>query len=107
PSPLLRLFDGGARPGLMGSKGITWEGLPAGRTDLIQNGVLVGCLSNWYETQRLLRDPAIEEKLGARGSAAAAALVPRNGFRFRAGGGRQFDSPPGCAASHGGFRGAG
>jgi PmbA protein len=99
-SPRLRLYDDGARPGLMGSKGITCEGLPTGRTDLIKNGVLVGCLSNWYETQRLLRDPALAEKLGARGPAAEAALVPRNGFRFGAGGGRQFDSAPGVAASN-------
>src|SRR5262245_2051807 len=89
----------------MGSKGITCEGLPTGRTDLIKNGMLVGCLSNWYETQRLLRDPALEEKLGAHGSAAAAALEPRNGFRFGAGGGRQFDSPPGVAASNVVFEG--
>ena len=105
-SPLLSVFDDGARPGLMGSKGITCEGLPTGRTELIKNGVLVGCLSNWYETQRLLRDPALEEKLGARGPAAAPALVPRNGFRFGAGGGRQFDSPPGVAASNVVFEGA-
>jgi PmbA protein len=104
-SPLLSLFDDGARPGLMGSKGITCEGLPTGRTDLIKNGMLVGCLSNWYETQRLLRDPALEKKLGAHGSTAAAALVPRNGFRFGAGGGRQFDSPPSVAASNVVFEG--
>jgi len=96
----LTVYDDGAMPGLMGSKGITCEGLPTGRTDLIKHGVLAGCLSNWYETQRLLRDPALEEKLGARGPAAEAALVPRNGFRFGAGGGRQFDSPPGVAASN-------
>src|SRR5438876_6948501 len=99
-SPRLTIVDDGALPGLVGSKGITCEGLPTGRTELIKNGVLVGCLSNWYETQRLLRDPALEEKLGARGPAAAPALVPRNGFRFGAGGGRQFDSPPGVAASN-------
>src|SRR5881398_298846 len=97
-SPLLSLYDHGAMPGLMGSKGITCEGLPTGRTDLIKNGVLAGCLSNWYESQRLLRDPALAEKLGARGPAAEAALTPRNGFRFGAGGGRQFDSAPGVAA---------
>src|SRR5437899_2711840 len=96
----LSVYDDGAMPGLMGSKGITCEGLPTGRTDLIKNGVLAGCLSNWYETQRLLRDPALDEKLGARGPAAETALVPRNGFRFGAGGGRQFDSPPGVAASN-------
>src|SRR3989441_217607 len=99
-SPLLSLYDHGAMPGLMGSKGITCEGLPTGRTDLIKNGILVGCLSSWYETQRLLRDPALHQKLGADGAGAAAALVPRNGFRFGAGGGRQFDAPPGIAASN-------
>jgi PmbA protein len=84
----------------MGSKGITCEGLPTGRTALIRDGVLTGCLSSWYETQRLLRDPALADKLGATGPAAAAALAPRNGFRFGEGGGRQFDSQPGVAASN-------
>jgi PmbA protein len=99
-APQLTVYDHGAMPGLMGSKGITCEGLPTGRTDLIRNGVLAGCLSSWYETRRLLRDPALGEKLGAHGAAAATALVPRNGFRFGAGGGRQFDGPPGVAASN-------
>src|SRR5207245_2355038 len=58
-SPRLNVYDDGAHPGFMGSKGITCEGLPTGRTDLIRDGVLVGCLSNWYETQRLLRDPEL------------------------------------------------
>jgi predicted Zn-dependent protease len=99
-SPWLTIYDHGAQPGLMGSKGITCEGLPTGRTDLIRDGVLVGCLSNWYETQRLLRDAGLASKLGATGPAAAAALVPRNGFRFGDGGGRQFDSQPSIAASN-------
>jgi predicted Zn-dependent protease len=99
-SPLLTVYDHGARPGFMGSKGITCEGLPTGRTDLIRDGVLVGCLSSWYETQRLLRDPALATKLGATGPAAEAALAPRNGFRFGDGGGRQFDSQPSIAASN-------
>jgi PmbA protein len=99
-SPLLSIYDHGAMPGLVGSKGITCEGLPTGRTDLIRHGELVGCLTNWYAAQRLLRDRALADKLGATGAAAAAALAPRNGFRFGAGGGRQFDSPPGVAASN-------
>jgi PmbA protein len=99
-APQLHVYDHGAVPALMGSKGITCEGLPTGRTDLIRNGVLVGCLSSWYATQRLLRDPALGEKLGATGQVAQAALAPRNGFRFGAGGGRQFDVPPGIAASN-------
>ena len=99
-SPELSVYDHGALPGLVGSKGITCEGLPTGRTDLIRHGELTGCLTNWYGAQRLLRDPALADKLGATGPAAAAALVARNGFRFGAGGGRQFDSPPGVAASN-------
>jgi PmbA protein len=99
-SPRLSIYDHGAMPGLVGSKGITCEGLPTGRTDLIRHGKLAGCLANWYSAQRLLRDPALRDKLGATGAGAAAALVPRNGFRFGAGGGRQFDGPPGVAASN-------
>jgi hypothetical protein len=99
-SPLLSVYDHGARPGLVGSKGITCEGLPTGRTDLIRHGTLTGCLANWYSAQRLLRDPALADKLGGVGPAAATALAPRNGFRFGAGGGRDFDSPPGVAASN-------
>ncbi len=99
-SPRLSVWDAGDVPGFMGSKGITCEGLPTGRTDLIRNGVFVGCLSSWYETQRLLRDPALALKLGATGPEAERALVPRNGFRFGAGGGRQYDSPPSVSASN-------
>jgi PmbA protein len=99
-SPLLTVYDHGALPGLMGSKGITCEGLPTARTDLIRDGTFVGCLSNWYESRRLLGDPALAGKLGATGPAAEAALVPRNGFRFAAGGGRQFNTPPSTAASN-------
>jgi hypothetical protein len=95
----LSLYDHGAAPGLAGSKGITCEGLPTGRTDLIKNGVLTGLLSHWYDSQRLLHDPAIREKLGVDAAVAAPALVPRNGFRFD-GGGRSFNTPPRTAASN-------
>jgi PmbA protein len=99
-SPLISVYDDGATPSFMGSKGITCEGLPTGRTDLVRDGVFVGCLSSWYETERLMRDAALATKLGATGERARAALVPRNGFRFGAGGGRQFDSQPGISASN-------
>jgi PmbA protein len=100
-SPLLNLYDHGAAPGLVNSKGITCEGLPTGRTDLIREGVLTGCLSSWYETERLLRDPARAEKLGpAPDDVLRRALAPRNGFRFAAAGGRQFDTSPSVAASN-------
>jgi PmbA protein len=98
---LLNLYDDGAAPGLMGSKGITCEGLPTGRTDLIRAGVLVGGLSNWYETRRLLRDRARTAKVGPGEDAELErALAPRNGFRFGDGGGRHFGGPPAVAASN-------
>ncbi|HET7876487.1 MAG TPA: metallopeptidase TldD-related protein [Methylomirabilota bacterium] len=97
--PMLSVYDHGAAPGLTGSKGITCEGLPTGRTDLIRNGVLTGLLTNWYESQRLLHDPALRDKLGVDAAQAAPALVPRNGFRYD-GSGRSFETPPGTAASN-------
>jgi hypothetical protein len=96
----LSIYDEGARRGLPGSRRITCEGLPTGRTDLIRRGRLVGLLSNWYESQRLLRDPRLREKLGADADRAATALSPRNGFRYAAAGGRAFDTPPGIAATN-------
>lgn len=94
-SPKFSLYDDSAGKGLVGAKGITCEGLPTGRTDLVKDGVLVGLLSNHYESQRLQRDPNAKEKLGADPKDWASAFVPRNGFRFARGGGRHFDAQPG------------
>ncbi|MFB3052486.1 MAG: TldD/PmbA family protein [Dehalococcoidia bacterium] len=94
-SAKFNIHDDGAAAGLVGSKGITCEGLPTGRTELIKDGKLVGLLSNHYETQRLLSDPKGKEKLGVDPKANASAFVPRNGFRFARGGGRHFDAQPG------------
>ncbi|MBM3275484.1 MAG: TldD/PmbA family protein, partial [Candidatus Sericytochromatia bacterium] len=99
-SPRLSVYDDGAAHGLMGSKGITCEGLPTGRTELIKNGMLVGLLSNWYESQRILRDPKAREKLGTDPAGYRAAFAPRNGFRFTMGGGRHFSTTPGIAATN-------
>jgi predicted Zn-dependent protease len=96
----LTIRDDGSARGLAASKGITCEGLPTSRTDLLKDGVLVGLLSNDYESQRLLRDPRGKEKLGAEPPLARKALVPRNGFRAGEGGGRHFDQPPGIAATN-------
>ncbi len=93
--PELDVYDDGAARALVGSKGITCEGLPTGRTWLIRRGRLVGLLANWYESQRIRLDPHGPQKLGVDPSRVPAALVPRNGFRFGRGGGRHFDSPPG------------
>jgi len=96
----LTIYDHGAARGMVGSKRLTCEGLPTGRTDLIRSGVLQGLLSNHYETQRLLRDPQAREKLGINPQEHPEALVPRNGFRLSSRGGRQFDVPPAIAATN-------
>lgn len=94
-SEKFNLVDDGGAEGLVGSKSITCEGLPTGRTELIKDGRLVGLLSNHYETQRLKNDPGAKEKLGVDPKDWASAFVPRNGFRFARGGGRHFDAQPG------------
>jgi PmbA protein len=99
-SPRLSLYDHGACPGLMGSRGITCEGLPTGRTDLIKDGVLAGALTSWYDAQRLLADPTVKDKLGVAAPEARPALVARNGFRYAGSGGRAFDTQPETAASN-------
>ncbi len=96
----LTIYDHGALRGAAGSRRITCEGLPTGRTDLIREGVLHALLSNHYETQRLLRDPQAREKLGLNPREHPDALAPRNGFRRGAGGRRQFDVPPSIAATN-------
>ena len=99
-SELLTVYDDGAAPGLTGSKGITCEGLPTGRTTLIANGRLQGLLANYYESQRMLRDANGQTKLGVTPTEHQDALVPRNGFRYGHGGGRHFDASPGIGATN-------
>jgi len=99
-SPLLTLYDHGALRGATASKGITCEGLPTGKTRLIQRGKLVGLLANFYEQQRILKDPQAAVKLGRDPRTAPKALVPRNGFRFGEGGGRRFEGPPGISPTN-------
>ena len=99
-SPLLSVYDHGAVRGFGASKGVTDEGLPTGRTDLIRNGRLVGLLSNWYETQRILNDPDAAKKLGVDPAKRPRAIAPRNGFRSGLGGGRHFDREPGVTATN-------
>ena len=99
-SEVLSLYDDGARPGLAGSKAITDEGLPTGRTDLIREGRLAGLLSDYYNYRRILNDPRGREKLGVAPAAVAEALAPRNGFRAGNGGGRDFGAFPGTVPTN-------
>jgi PmbA protein len=93
-SEILSIYDNGSGKGLAASKGITCEGLPTGKTELITNGRLSGLLSNDYETKRILRDEKAQEKLGVDPLAWQTAIAPRNGFRFGQGGGRNHASLP-------------
>jgi PmbA protein len=99
-SNILSIYDHGAAKGLVGTRALTCEGLPTGRTDLIARGVLKGLLSNHYEAQRLLRDPQAGRKLGVNPRDHPEALTPRNGFRLSSRGGRQFDATPTIAATN-------
>ena len=99
-SEILTMTDKGNAPGLVGSKGITCEGLPTGGTVLIKEGVLSGLLSEWYEYQRILNDPKAKEKLGVAPIDFRHAMTPRNGFRFARGGGRSFGMLPSASATN-------
>ena len=98
-APAFSLADDGAAPGLPASRGITCEGLPTGRTRLIERGVLVGALTNAYEAGRALRDATAATKLGREPKEVPEALVPRNGFRLT-GGLRSAEVPPSIAATN-------
>lgn len=99
-SEKLNIIDRGNARGLIGSKGITCEGLPTGETTLIKGGVLSGLLSDWYEYQRILHDPRAKEKLGASPGDVRQALMPKNGFRFGRGGGRNSGTKPHASATN-------
>lgn len=99
-SDMLTMIDKGNAPGLVGSKGITCEGLPTGETTLIKEGILSGLLSEWYEYQRILNDPQAKEKLGADPADFRHAMIPRNGFRYTRGGGRNFRTLPTASATN-------
>ena len=85
---------------LPGSRRITDEGLPAGRTGLIRQGELTGLLSDYYNYQRIRHDPEARRKLGRDPAEVLAGIAPRNGFRPGNGGGRNFGSSPSTVASN-------
>ena len=78
---------------------ITCEGIPTRRVELIRDGKLVGLLSNFYDTHRILTDENRAEKLGA-GAPAKLDFPPLSGYRLGEGGGRRFDASPGSAGTN-------
>ncbi|MFQ5964853.1 MAG: TldD/PmbA family protein [Candidatus Scalinduaceae bacterium] len=81
----LNIYDDGSIRGEIGSKKITCEGLPTGRTDLIMNGTLVGFLANNYFAKKF-KNNLYNPK-------------PRNGFRFSTGG-RQYNLKAGISPTN-------
>jgi predicted Zn-dependent protease len=78
---------------------ITCEGIPARRVEMIRDGKLVGLLSNFYDTHRMLTDEHRAEKLGSR-APAKLDFPPLSGYRLGEGGGRRFDASPGSAGTN-------
>ena len=78
---------------------ITCEGIPTGRVELIRDGKLVGLLSNFYDTHRMLTDEHRAEKLGPS-APAKLVFAALSGYRLGEGGGRRFDASPGSAGTN-------
>jgi predicted Zn-dependent protease len=78
---------------------ITCEGIPAMRCELIRDGRLVGLLSNFYDSHRLLTDEHRAEKLGPHAEGALA-FPPRSGYRLGESAARRFDSTPGSTCTN-------
>jgi PmbA protein len=66
---------------------------------LIRDGKLIGLLSNFYDTNRLLTDENRGEKLGAN-APADLDFPALSGYRLGEGGGRRFDAHPGSAGTN-------
>jgi predicted Zn-dependent protease len=78
---------------------ITCEGIPTRRVELVRDGKLVGLLSNFYDSHRILTDEHRAEKLGAS-APAKLDFPPLSGYRLGEGGGRRFDASPGSAGTN-------
>ena len=77
----------------------TCEGLPSGKTELIRDGRLVGLLSTFYDSHRLMSDEHRDEKLGPAAAGLKADFPPRSAYRLGEGAERRFDSHPGANAT--------
>ncbi len=80
-APSFSLSDAGGLVGGAASRRVTDEGLPTGRTPLIERGRLVGLLTDHYYARKALADPRMAELLGRPPGDLPAPLAPRNGFR--------------------------
>jgi PmbA protein len=88
-SKLLTIYDDATLIDGAGSKRITCEGYPTGKTMLIDKGKLVGYMSDSRTRNKILgKRERGKQVLGVDPHEIVHALDPRNGFRFARGGGR-------------------
>ncbi len=88
-SKLLTIYDDATLPQGAGSKRITCEGYPTGKTMLIDSGKLVGYLSDSRTRNKMLgKRERAKQILGVDPHEIHQAITPRNGFRYSRGGGR-------------------
>jgi len=78
---------------------ITCEGLPSGKTELIRGGNLVGLLSTFYDSHRLMSDERRDEKLGPAAAELQPSFSPRSAYRLGEAAARRFDAHPGANAT--------
>lgn len=105
--PRLSLWDHGALPGGAASRQYTCEGIPTGRTSLIQGGRLVGFLGNHYYWRKFQEDSEGPGKLGGTQERARTSLSARNGFRSGEALGRNPQVRPGIVPTNVGLEGEG
>jgi PmbA protein len=79
---------------------ITCEGLPSGRTELIRGGRLIGLLSSFYDSHRLMSDERHNEKLGPAFVESKAKFPARSAYRLGEGAARRFDAHPGATPTN-------
>jgi PmbA protein len=82
------------------SRRITCEGLPSGKTELIRSGQLVGLLSTFYDSHRLMSDEHRDEKLGPASVESKQEFPAVSAYRLGEGAARRFDAHSGANATN-------
>ncbi len=73
---------------------LTCEGLPSRKTELIRDGRLVGLLSSFYDSNRLMNDEERDKKLGPGFQHFGSEFPPYSAYRLGEGAARRFDALP-------------
>jgi predicted Zn-dependent protease len=79
---------------------ITCEGLPSAKTELIHGGRLIGLLSTFYDSHRLMSDERRDAKLGPAFLESKREFPASSAYRLGEGAARRFDAYPGANATN-------